>query len=654
MRVDLKKYLFVGLQNQRHLFFQKAQEIGVIHFNSTSKVALPDAVQHLHHALKVIGAQTSIPQEKLEGYEKVEDLVKEILDLDQKLKHLQNEKRELLLEIEHVQPLGHFTTEDIDWIARESGHKLQFFSAKQGKQNQSTELFYVNTDGNHDYFLSISPESKSYAGMTEIVPKAPLRDLQEHLSALDTELEQQKQLLKDKARFNAYLQEALIHQLDHHHLHLAIDGSGLVLDEMLFVAEGWVPATKIDALQKLFTDLHLHSEEIAIQQDDKIPTYLENTGLARVGEDLVHIYDTPSKDDKDPSLWVLFFFALFFAMIVGDGGYGLILLLAALFARYKYGKISATGQRTLKLTFFLAAAVMVWGVLTTSFFGITVSPDNPVRKVSLLSWLVEKKTAYHFSANDDIAKSWIAKFPDLNEIVDPQSILSVVNSVKAETGRISYDLYNLFANDLMLELALMIGVIHLLISLLRYLKRNPAALGWMAFIIGGYLYCPKFLNATSIVHFAFGLEKATAAYTGIILMVVGLGFAILVNLFKNGLVGIVDAVMLIVQIFGDAMSYLRLYALGLSGSLITATVNDLVDGMNIIVAAVLLIVTHSVNFILALMGGVIHGLRLNFLEWYHYSFEGGGKRYSPLKKIGHDLKEGTSVLPLLNHAKIGD
>ena len=87
-------------------------------------------------------------------------------------------------------------------------------------------------------------------------------------------------------------------------------------------------------------------------------------------------------------------------------------------------------------------------------------------------------------------------------------------------------------------------------------------------------------------------------------------------------------------IFADILSYLRLYALGLSGSVVTATINDIAGSINLTFFAVALwIIGHIINMALSVVGGVIHGLRLNFIEWYHYSFEGGGKAFTPLKKI---------------------
>ncbi len=89
---------------------------------------------------------------------------------------------------------------------------------------------------------------------------------------------------------------------------------------------------------KLADELNIHVEPIAAEEKDRIPTYLENEGVARLGEDLVHIYDTPSRTDRDPSRWVFFAFAVFFSMIIADAGYGLILLGLSLFLMYKFGK----------------------------------------------------------------------------------------------------------------------------------------------------------------------------------------------------------------------------------------------------------------------------------------------------------------------------
>ena len=88
----------------------------------------------------------------------------------------------------------------------------------------------------------------------------------------------------------------------------------------------------------------------------------------------------------------------------------------------------------------------------------------------------------------------------------------------------------------------------------------------------------------------------------------------------------------VIEVFADTLSYLRLYALGLAGMVMASTFNDMgamVGGG--ILGAIVILFGHSVNITLTVAAGVLHGLRLNFLEWYHHSFEGEGRKFRPLK-----------------------
>ena len=86
-----------------------------------------------------------------------------------------------------------------------------------------------------------------------------------------------------------------------------------------------------------------------------------------------------------------------------------------------------------------------------------------------------------------------------------------------------------------------------------------------------------------------------------------------------------------IQVFADILSYLRIFALGLAGSIMSSTINQLSSQMPLFIGIITIIFAHTINILLSIMGGTIHGLRLNFLEWYHYSFEGGGRPFKPLE-----------------------
>ncbi|NGX46301.1 MAG: hypothetical protein K940chlam2_01490, partial [Chlamydiae bacterium] len=89
----------------------------------------------------------------------------------------------------------------------------------------------------------------------------------------------------------------------------------------------------------------------------------------------------------------------------------------------------------------------------------------------------------------------------------------------------------------------------------------------------------------------------------------------------------------LIQVFADVLSYLRLYALALASTIMARTFNEMGLGIGLVFGAAVILVGHTINILLGTMGGVIHGLRLNFIEWYHYCFEGEGKLFNPLRKL---------------------
>ena len=110
----------------------------------------------------------------------------------------------------------------------------------------------------------------------------------------------------------------------------------------------------------------------------------------------------------------------------------------------------------------------------------------------------------------------------------------------------------------------------------------------------------------------------------------GIGLAFVFALIQKKW-GAFHELMNVVQIFGDVLSYIRLYALALAGMMVASTFNSLGVSAGLLGGIVIILFGHLTNISLSIMGGVIHGLRLNFLEWYHYSFEGGGRLFNPLR-----------------------
>ena len=149
---------------------------------------------------------------------------------------------------------------------------------------------------------------------------------------------------------------------------------------------------------------------------------------------------------------------------------------------------------------------------------------------------------------------------------------------------------------------------------------------------GGYLYCPVYLDATTIANFIGVISKPFARTLGLQLLAVGPAIVLIVALLQRKKWMAFFDLTNGIQIFSDVLSYLRLYALALAGMVMAETVNTTL-GIDVGVIGTIFVVLfgHFINIGLSAMSGVIHGLRLNFLEWYRYSFEGGGRLFNPLR-----------------------
>src|SRR3984957_3901442 len=333
MIIDVKKYLILGAQEEIDRFFSQAQHQGIIEFISPhgKKAAeVPLEIQHLLNAMKIL---RKLPPKK--AYERggdlqyADEIAQKILDLKSEDERLLEEKRLLEAEIIRVAPFGDFSLEDIDYIERHGKCEVQFFCMKTAKAhaaNLSDDLIYIGSDYDLDYFIAINKEPRSYPDMIEMRIDRPLGELQVHLGFVKESLHQIEAELKGFAGHLDFLHEALVERLNDYHLAAAKKDVVFPMENALFAIEAWVPSNKTNILYSIIDGMAIHCEPILIEENDRVPTYMENKGPSRLGEDLVKIYDIPATTDRDPSGWVFWCFALFFAMIVADGGYGLMYL----------------------------------------------------------------------------------------------------------------------------------------------------------------------------------------------------------------------------------------------------------------------------------------------------------------------------------------
>lgn len=630
MIIKLKKILIFGLKKQLDVFFKAAQEKGFIEFFGSTKKAkkVSDSLKDYINAIKILKRQPS--QTQAEETISAQILIKNILHLNETLEKFLEELRMITSEIARIAPFGDFALDDLHKLENEIHRYFQFFTIKKSNREKlkiEDELIYINSAYDLDYFVAINHERKTYPKMIEMYIDVPLKVLKEKKELLEEQIQNAQHELKHLAKHLKYIQKELVNELNVFNLDSAKLDSSMPMDQ-IFTVQGWVPEDKIENLKLLTKNLNVDFVETQIEKTDRVPTYLENKKSSKIGEDLIKIYDIPSTTDKDPSMWVLIFFAIFFAIIISDAGYGLFYLGIGLLLKWRVKNPKPFLRRFISLILILSTTTIIWGAIIGSFFGLGIDPDSKYDKYSILNQIVYKKTTYHMHEKDDVYQEWTIKYPKIKGAKTAKDFL--IKAYNPEEKK--FEAFETFKGNVLMEISLFIGVVHIVCSLFRYLKRNIVALGWIAFLIGGYLYLPSLEDATSFINYFYILDKTLAVEIGKILFFAGIGFAVIVALILKRLHG-ADEITKSVSIFADVLSYLRLYALSLAGAIMAATVNNFAASAGWFFGIILIIFGHALNLLLNVMGGVIHGLRLNFIEWYHYSFEGDGKLFNPLKLL---------------------
>jgi len=627
MIIKVRKYLIFGVNEDLDVFYAKAQKSGFIEFISDRKPSghLPDSIRVFVSALKIMKSLPVASKKLLfESSEEAFQTASHVVELHGKIEKGYEEKRVLSVEKARIAPFGDFSPDDLDYIRTKGRLNIQFFSAKAGKGDEllasSPDLVRVAREGDLDYFISLNPTLKMHEALTEMRIEKPLGVILSELDAASNSLHRMERELKELASYREALNEELIARLNEYHLDSAKEEATMPLSsESVFSAEAWIPDSKVGGMFELLEGLAVHCERIGIEEEDRPPTVMENTGSARLGEDLVRFYDAPSITDKDPSGFVFWFFALFFAIIIADGGYGLIFLALAGYLKWKWKTFYGASKRLFRLFVILSLFVVGWGVATGSFFGVELSSNNLLKKIAPFSRLVEAKASYHLQQKDDVYQEYVHLSPAARGAAEGGQFLKESPAARKD-----------FADDILLDITLIIGIVHISIGMLRYARRNLAGIGWVCFLFGAYFYFPTALNATTIANFLGLIDKATGEIVGRYMVWTGFSVAVLLALIQKKWKGILE-VMNVIQVSADVLSYLRLYALALASSIMAGTFNDIGETVGLIGGFFIVLAGHLSNISLGTMSGVIHGLRLNFIEWYRYSFEGGGRLFNPLR-----------------------
>jgi V/A-type H+-transporting ATPase subunit I len=356
--------------------------------------------------------------------------------------------------------------------------------------------------------------------------------------------------------------------------------------EYAFVITGWMPAGEVKALRKeLHTrwgdDIIVEQKEIKEEEFEDTPVALKNPKAVAPFQNLLGVYGMPRYGGIDPTIFLFIFYPFFFGMIVGDFGYGLIMLGIVLWLRYRYRENEVVQMAT-SILGPAATMVIAFGILYGEFFG------------DLLS---------HYLG-------WIQNI----EIFGIQLPFQRVVMVEA-----------------FMIIAIVVGVVHVILGLVmgvinavrtKHRKHLYEKSGILTFIIGIGLAIGIGFVASNWGTWGVGLQLAFAA-----LAFVGFIFAIR----GGGIMGVVETV----ESVAHMASYIRIMAVGLAGAIFADAINAIVADIGFVgLAVVVAVLLHSLNFVICAFSPTIHALRLNFLEFFGKFYETGSKKYDPFTKTG--------------------
>jgi V/A-type H+-transporting ATPase subunit I len=509
---------------------------------------------------------------------------RQALDLRNRIQQLADERDFLRRRIKDLQPWGDFSFPPLEDLGN---LRLWFYIVphQEMKKVEATELNWevVGRDNRFAYVVVVSEEEPH--GM----PVHRTRTGAKSISALEHRLEEVELELEDLqaeraglTRWSDLLASSLNRLEDQ--AALAAAAQQTYHHEPLFALQGWAPQENHSLLQKYAEDRGLVLEVEEPQPEDTPPTLLHNPPNLAGGQDLVSFYTTPGYWVWDPSAIVFFSFPLFFGMILADAGYGLIL--AAILAWYwRRMATSPAGQRLRILFATLVFVTVAYGVLVGSYFGVTPAVGNLLAPLARLKRL------------------------DMNDF------------------------------DTMMQLTIFIGVTHLVIANLAdaWRRRRTAAalapLGWVMIFLGAVCLWLGYSGTLPAVTFET-VGTASMVLGGVAVFLFTSVEGSIGERFLGGLKGLTR----LSSAFGDTLSYLRLFALGLASASLAVTFNNLADqvdemaGLGLFLSLLILVLGHSMNFVLSLASGVIHGLRLNFIEFFNWSMPEEGYPFKPFAR----------------------
>jgi len=593
MIASMTKYSFILLNGQQKDLLEMMQGLGLVDITRSTR-PVDDKSRDLLAELELLDGLI----QGLEKAEIPEGTAPEFIDGDivrltggMLMRYTDDtaEIKQLQKEVDTLRVWGDFDLSVLEKLDQ-AGVPLHFHSLSnklfQDKWAEDCALTVVAKDKNTTWFV-VAGEDTLPGELPRPVENVSqkekeLRDKQKHFERVLQRIAGAKERLDELKEKRARTYE----QLD---LYLADASAVSAAEDTIVTLVGYAPAEAEATVTEALDKAGVFYFKEAAQAQDRPPIQLKNNWFVRQFEVLTDMYGRPAYDGFDPTPFISVFFLLFFALCMGDAGYGLVLIAVGLLLRRV-----PSFKDLAPLVTLLGMGTVVVGFFLHTFFSI------------------------------DIAQ-W--------KVFEPVKFLFLPDEIAGYAGG--------------MVLAIVVGVVHLCLAMvvkaIQAVKVNGwyaslGTLGWTLLIVGG------------VITGGFALAGVLSSdLTKWIVIVLGIVSALGIfvfndpkrNKFANIGMGLWDTYNTVTGLLGDVLSYLRLYALGLAGSMLGMAFNDM--GMMVLGDGtavgkwfgfiLLVLLGHTLNVAMCALGAFVHPLRLNFLEFFKNSgYEALGRPFNPLKK----------------------
>lgn len=634
----MKKVSIVLLDKEKENALKVLRKIGLVHLEKVegSSEKLTAFKEYTNNAVlsESILGEIKLPKQKKGteatlSDEQVISLCNDIVTKSEKKKQLLEEISADTLELDRFAKWGTVTLEDFDYL-KNKDIQLKMYeipAEKYSTLDSKIETILVNNDKKTVRFMIINggegrPENLPPDAFEVPFPRMTTTVLEEEIRKDNEEISQIEAFYNQNAKYINAIQKfrkALEGDIEFENVHSGMEHETQGTQTDLAWISGYVPAEKLDEFKN-----HCASNNWAVayadpEEDDiEVPTKLKNNKFVSLIYPLTDFLGTvPGYHEYDISGWFLFFFTIFFGMIFGDGGYGLLVTAVALIILLKNMIKGKKASPVLCLVLLLGVATVIWGTVTCTWFGI--KPEM------LPVWLQKLSIPLVSSAYEDVlwVPSWVTT--------------EGVGLTKAQNLQI-------FCFGLAL---VQLSIAHLKATARSFSEKKPLKaigdIGSLMQLVGMFWVVLSMVVSPTVFPMTGSIGSFPIGKVEIAMIGVGFALSFIFANYEDSIVksilesckNIISVLLGVVNVFSDIVSYIRLWAVGLAGAAISDTVNTLAGpilghAIMFIFAIVLLVFGHGLNMILNLLSVIVHGVRLNTLEFStHMGMSWSGKKYQP-------------------------